>query len=226
MKEDPIQETYNQQLIDGLDADLPDVDEFLEEMNLSYNERVSQLYTSRVQRRHGRASLNTTIIVFFFTLACVMFVIFVGNGGFGYSWFRVTSGSMQREIPEGSLIITKRMDPRRLLVNDTVTYLREDGSTVTHNIVDIIIVDGNLKFQTKGSENMMPDTELVDSKDVIGLVVFHMAGLGLLLFVIKGFFLMLSVVFVLLAVRSLVKELSPRFRNSEEKNPDKAVASA
>jgi len=224
MQEASIQETHNKQVADGSNTDLLDIDRFFAELNQSHNERVDKFY--KIYRRRRFAPRITTVITSFFALVCVALAVFVANGGFGYSWFRVTSGSMQREIPEGSLVITKQMNPHRLIVNDTVTYLREDGSTVTHNIVDIISDDGVLRFQTKGIENAIPDLELVDSKDIVGLVVYHVAGLGSLLFVAKWIFLALSAVLLLLAILSLFYELWPKSKKAKENKLQNAFATA
>lgn len=56
----------------------------------------------------------------------------------GFSTFTVLTGSMQDEIPQGSLVITQQTDPRELKIGDDITYLSSPTTTVTHRIVGII----------------------------------------------------------------------------------------
>ena len=100
---------------------------------------------------------------------------------FGYSVFTVLTGSMRSEIPEGSLIITKYTDPNQIQVGDDITYLREDLSTVTHRVVEIYENYNNSGvrgFRTKGIDNPMVDTFIIHPNNILGVVVFHVAGVG------------------------------------------------
>jgi len=92
---------------------------------------------------------------------------------FGYSYFAVLTNSMQSKIPQGSLVFTKETDPNHIRRGDDITYIKEDGTTVTHR-VETIIDDyegsGSRGFQTKGIENAKPDDGIVRSPQVVGVV--------------------------------------------------------
>jgi sortase B len=92
---------------------------------------------------------------------------------FGYAVLRVTTGSMEREIPQGSLILIKRVPPESLLVGDNITFLERDLSTTTHQIVEIYedYADGYRGFRTQGVENLLTDPEIVIAPNVVGKVV-------------------------------------------------------
>lgn len=99
----------------------------------------------------------------------------------GFSAMLVLSGSMQSEIPKGSLVINRSVEPETLQVGDDITYLANSTTTVTHRIVDIIGSyedTGERAFQTQGIENPEPDEALVPAGNVVGKVIWHSHVLG------------------------------------------------
>jgi signal peptidase len=100
---------------------------------------------------------------------------------FGFSFFMVLTGSMEREIPEGSLVIVKQTEPNAVEVGDDITFLSDKDNTITHRVIRIYENyegSGARGFVTKGLENPMPDAEIVYADNMVGRVVFHLAGVG------------------------------------------------
>jgi len=130
-------------------------------------------------------------VLFYVVIAFIIITTLIFGGKthdgvqlFGYSGFTVLSGSMQREIPEGSLVITKNVDADTIEIGDDITFIRSDNATVTHRVVNIIegySENGNRGFQTKGVENPDPDREIVHAGNVIGIVKFSIPELGYML---------------------------------------------
>ena len=120
-------------------------------------------------------------ILVVFVIGLTLFAKTVG----GISWFCVESSSMQREIPQGSLVVIRRIDPNIIQVGDTITYKRNGGGTITHKVVDIVDTDRSLissrGFRTQGVENERPDPEIVLMEHVVGVAIFHIIGAGGLL---------------------------------------------
>jgi len=107
---------------------------------------------------------------------------------FGFSFCSVLTGSMQSEIPIGSLVLVRQVDPNTLEIGDDITYMRSANTTVTHRIIDIIENyqgTGKRGFQTKGIENTIPDLKIVMADNIVGKVVFHNLVLGKILSFIK-----------------------------------------
>ena len=102
---------------------------------------------------------------------------------FGFSFFRVVSGSMNSELPAGSAIITYRIKPENLKIGDNITYTlkrgAQDTTYITHKIIDILYDDDGIAFKTMGIENMVSDSELVRPEQVVGKVIFCSRLLGL-----------------------------------------------
>ncbi|MCL2864815.1 MAG: hypothetical protein FWE25_04640, partial [Lachnospiraceae bacterium] len=53
----------------------------------------------------------------------------------GFSVTRVLTGSMQSEIPQHSLIITRQVDPQEIRVGDDITFLVSETRTMTHRVI-------------------------------------------------------------------------------------------
>lgn len=105
----------------------------------------------------------TLIAVLVFTL--VVFFMSRINGStpsvFGYSIFRVSSGSMEPELMVGDIILDKTVDnPEDLKVGDVITFKSSDYGDllVTHKIIKAPYEEnGKLMLQTKGIANEVED---------------------------------------------------------------------
>ena len=97
---------------------------------------------------------------------------------FGYKPFIVLSGSMETKIRIGDLIITKIIDPKSLKVDDVIAFRDEENTVTTHRIIDIIDKDGTTYFVTKGDNNSSQDRYLVKYKDVEGIYITRIPGVG------------------------------------------------
>lgn len=63
-------------------------------------------------------------------LAVVSFV----PRAFGYTPYTVLSGSMEPELPVGSMVFVHQVDPTDIAVGDNATFYRSDGAVVTHQV--------------------------------------------------------------------------------------------
>jgi len=127
-------------------------------------------------------------IAFYTAIASILAVAFVtagrSDGGFkffGYSGFHVITGSMEREIPTGSLVIVKAVAPKDIRVTDNITFVRKDNEIVTHKVVAIDENYGGKGvrgFTTWGVENESPDADIVHEANIIGVVKYSIPELG------------------------------------------------
>ena len=105
----------------------------------------------------------TLVVVLVFTL--VLFFTSRINGStpsvFGYSIFRVSSGSMEPELMVGDIILDKTVDnPEDLKVGDVITFKSSDYGDllVTHKVIKAPYEEnGKLMLQTKGIANEVED---------------------------------------------------------------------
>ncbi len=94
---------------------------------------------------------------------------------FGYSVYRVSSGSMKPELEVGDVILGKSVtDPMNIKVGDVVTYKGSgelSGMLITHKvIVAPEEVDGVIMLQTKGVANEIADAP-ISADRVVSVVI-------------------------------------------------------
>lgn len=127
--------------------------------------------------------------LFYAALVAVIVIVYSATAGsgnaprsvFGYTFSTVLTSSMQSELPQGSLIVTQQVDPNMLKLDDNITFMQKDGTTVTHKIVGIhenYDQSGVRAFVTMGIENGMADDGVVWADNVVGKVVWHNLFLG------------------------------------------------
>ncbi len=94
----------------------------------------------------------------------------------------VLTGSMTPEIPVGSVVIVRPVDPGTLQVGDVVTYQKSPGKDdyITHRIQSIDKTTSPVSLTTKGDANRGADLAPVPVTAVRGKVLFHVPFLGTL----------------------------------------------
>lgn len=103
---------------------------------------------------------------------------------FGYKFYIVLSDSMSATyFNSGDLIVAQEVDVYSLQVGDIITFYSESegskGEIVTHQIVEVVELDGNLLgYKTKGTSNNGVDEELVHPLYVQGKYIFDIPKLG------------------------------------------------
>jgi len=82
---------------------------------------------------------------------------------FGYRAVILAGPSMEPALDNGSLLISRQVDPEDLAVGDVMTFRYPNTKkAVTHRIVDVQEEDGRLLFTTKGDHNLTPDSSYVN----------------------------------------------------------------
>lgn len=122
-------------------------------------------------------------------LTIVMFFISKVSGNvpslFGYSVYRVSSGSMEPELSVGDVILSHEVkNPQELKIGDIVTYNGSgefDGKIITHEVIKAPYKDANgvYMLQTKGTANEIPDAE-IRADSVISIMICELAFLPML----------------------------------------------
>lgn len=141
--------------------------------------------TERKGARRKRANVirnicsiaGTTLIVLVIAL-CSMLVL---PGFFGYHMYHVLSGSMEPEMPVGSLIYVKEGRPETVKEEDIIAFYGslENEGIITHRVLKNNVVSGT--FRTKGDANEKEDPLPVPYENYIGSVVFKLPCIGMVL---------------------------------------------
>lgn len=143
--------------------------------------------------------LTTALLVVAICLCLFVFVQVINRGYvsfFGYSFFRVSTGSMEPSIPVGSLIMTKETSINDIELNDVVSFYSKEaymqGRIITHRVVAKDVgSDGKVYLTTRGDANSAADIHFVDSENLIGKLLWCSENgnffADLLAFVSSGF---------------------------------------
>lgn len=176
------------------------------------------------------ALLVTGILAVSITL-CVAVCVQVLSKGYvsigGFSLFRVVTGSMEPEIPVGSLLIAKKAEITDIEVGDIVVFKSREsrmlGMVITHRVVATHVgTDGGVLLETKGDANQYADGYFVEAGNLIGKALYYTGGTN----VFTGIFGLLSnkvgfmacvvlpcLVCGMLAMRDCVKNLKIELEN-------------
>ena len=136
--------------------------------------------SAEVREEYKKRSLLGGLMSILFGLALLL-VLTTALTSSRYSFFTVLTGSMQNEIPKGSLILVDKTELQELATGDNITFMRDRRNAVTHKIVEIFddyLESGSRGFQTKGTNNTNPDREIVIEENIIGKVVFVIPRVG------------------------------------------------
>ncbi len=134
------------------------------------------------------ASIVFFLIVVIFTLFCKTDTSRNKDGDVNsplISAYVIVSESMIPTIKVNDAIVITRVNKGSLKVGDIITFRSNDriykGMTVTHRIIGI---DKDIKgediYRTKGDNNYLADTALVDSGSIYGKVILKIPKIGYL----------------------------------------------
>ena len=140
----------------------------------------------RKKNRIGKivSTAGTGLIILVIAL-CSLLVL---PGIFGFHMYHVLSGSMEPEMPVGSLIYVKEGAPEDVREGDIVAFYGslEDSGIITHRVVKNNVVSGT--FQTKGDAKAEADPMPVSYDNYIGSVVRTIPHMGKVLTCMTSFY--------------------------------------
>jgi len=98
----------------------------------------------------------------------------------GYSPVICLSGSMEPTFAAGDMILIRRVeDPAALREGDVICYLTGEGVAVTHTIVQVTELDGQVRYVTQGDANNTADQLAVAPGQIEGVYTgVHIPKLG------------------------------------------------
>ena len=116
-----------------------------------------------------------TLILFMVIISCLPLTL---PRLFGYEMYEIVSGSMEPEIPVGSIIYIKYEKPEDIREEDVIAF-RSGSSVVAHRVMQNRLVEG--EFVTKGDANAAEDLRAIPYSELIGKVVYHFPVVGRLM---------------------------------------------
>ena len=127
------------------------------------------------------------LLTAFLVVAILLLGFMLIGPRFGWETHPVLSGSMEPALKVGGIIVTRPERLENIQVGNIITFQTEPKKIVTHRVIDIVVIEGKLHFQTKGDANEEPDPNFVSSKgDKMRKVVFHLPYLGFVVVFLKS----------------------------------------
>lgn len=129
-----------------------------------------------------KAYVISTVVLVLAVLLCAIVTIQTLVQGyvsiFGYSAFRVVTGSMEPTMSVGAVLLSKDVDIRDVAVGDIICFRSREsshyGSIVTHRVVSITASeDGSPMLESRGDANYSSDPYLVEENNLIGKVIWY-----------------------------------------------------
>lgn len=129
-----------------------------------------------------------TWLVILFVSAVVTVAVLVPRLA-GATPYVVLTGSMQPQMPPGTLVVVKPVAADEITTGTVLTYQLESGkpTVVTHRVTSVgVDGKGELRFGTKGDANKEPDAHLVMPVQIKGERWYYVPYLGYVTSVITG----------------------------------------
>ena len=125
------------------------------------------------------------LVIMLLLLIVTAISIYIYINSDGYSFYAISSYSMNPTLKVNDIVIAKKVDVRELEEKDIIVFVSEDeryiGKIITHRINKIKSDENcNLMFETKGDNNNISDATLIKAENIKGKVVFKIPKLGYL----------------------------------------------
>ena len=124
-------------------------------------------------------------------LLMALFILLAGWGGI--RTYTVLSGSMEPEIPTGTLLFVHPVKPEKVKPGDVITFSVGGDMTATHRVVSVREHPDGISFQTKGDANAAVDGKPVHESQIIGSPVFSVPGAGYLIWFLQRYLIFLLI---------------------------------
>ena len=100
----------------------------------------------------------------------------------GYCPFIVMTDSMTPTIDSGDLVFDRVVtDPAEVKKGDVISFFdpaSKSQSIVTHRVVEVVSDSDGIAFRTKGDGNNTVDEGVIPGKNVVGVYLFRLKGMG------------------------------------------------
>lgn len=166
--------------------------------------------------------LEVFLIIVLFLV--IVLIVLAGIPSIGkYRLLVVLSGSMEPDIPVGSLVVVN--PAQKYAVGDIITFsFNQETTPTTHRIHEINEVDGKKLYITKGDANNIADLRDVFEENIIGKVFFIIPyagyvvdfarkpiGFGVLVFVPAG-------IIIFDQVQKIIQEIKKNKKKKKKKD--------
>lgn len=137
---------------------------------------IKVLYEKK-KREKKKVAKGVSIAIFGVVLAVLIGLIMLVSCQFKYCALVIATDSMTGELNKGDVTIYKKYDGEPIDNGQIIVFDKGDGTTV-HRVVNIEVVNGTIRYTTKGDANDDVDFGYVYSGDIKGTTLFKVAYFG------------------------------------------------
>jgi len=154
-----------------------------------------------------------TVLISLVLIATAVAVALLAFPVFGNQALIVRSGSMEPNIPVGSIVVIRPSETNTYQVGEVISFRRDANTIVTHRITGVQNTTRGITYTTKGDANEEADAWTIKHQDVLGKDFIILPEFGKLLAFAKskyGFPLLIifpAVFVILVEVINLVREI-------------------
>lgn len=164
--------------------------------------------------RKAGSIISTVLVVILIILLCA---VLIPKLFFGIEMKAVLTGSMEPELPVGSLLVIKPTEYQDINIGDDITFVRNQNLTlVTHRVISKD--DTTKQITTQGIANNTPDAP-TSYENVVGKVVFSIPYIGYIIIWtsdLKGKIIVGIIIVALIAVSLLFGKNEPNKKKEPE----------
>ncbi len=111
-------------------------------------------------------------------IIAVILALWFTSGVFPIKPVAIATGSMEKTLMVGDVVILKKCIANSINVGDIVQY-QKGSVTIIHRVISKYYEKGQVFFITKGDNNKSPDKEPVSGNQILGKEIFAIRYLGL-----------------------------------------------
>ena len=142
--------------------------------------------------------LNVISSIIMTIFLILVFSLIIARLFFGIQINAVATGSMEPDLPVGSLIFVKSVNYEDIAIGDDITFAKGDGSVlVTHRVIDKS--EQKKTLTTQGIANNVADSP-ISYNDVIGKVFFSIPFIGYIVLFINTLMGKIACIFIVIAI--------------------------
>ena len=164
---------------------VPDFNKYLQAIIALIYPIIVYFVTKRVLRENIKTDTqikqNTNRIVVIVLVVFLGVLIALTSGIFKYYFLTIGSGSMEKELYVGDVVIVKKLTKSEIkeIKEGTIIVFRMQNKVVVHRVTRITKDNGVYLFRTKGDNNEEEDNWVVTENNLIGLTNHKIPLIGL-----------------------------------------------
>ena len=144
--------------------------------------KVSSKYSDDEEYLSRNYNKKSIFILLVIPILITSFLVYFVSGYFKYYAIAIASGSMRPEFDRGSVVVIERIDKKynnydKIKKGEIIAFRIED-KVVVHRLINVVKVDDETFYYTKGDANKKIDNYTVEKSDIIGIVKIKVPYIG------------------------------------------------